>query len=138
MPRIVTRFARDKIAAKYADLEREWYAKLAATGFVDIEPYDNPMNTRMVSHWHTTMQQCKRGVETGSAEFHRLLYEWLDETRYRVRGDRFLLAARAEGFDWNELADRFGFDTAGVRKRVLKQSRAMLKSYGLTPRGRRS
>lgn len=129
-----TRFAREKIAGQYADLEREWYQRLADTGFVDIEPFDNPMNTRLISHWHTTMQVCKRGVSTGAAEMYRLLYEWIDRARYRTRGDRWLLAAWCEGFDWVEMVQRFGFDTDRAKLRVSKHRRAMLRSLGLEAR----
>jgi hypothetical protein len=131
-----TRFARDKIKSTHAALEAEWYGKLRDSGFVDIEPYANPMNTRLVQHWHSTMQATKKGVYTGSAELFRLLYEWLDETRYRVRGDRFLLAARCEGFDWNEIQERYGVDTRNCRLKCLKQTRNMLKSHGLHKRFR--
>ncbi|HXJ76107.1 MAG TPA: hypothetical protein VNM37_24840 [Candidatus Dormibacteraeota bacterium] len=131
-----TRFSRDKIATPHAALEAEWYARLRDSGFDDIEPYNNPMNTRLVQHWHSTMQATKKGVWTGGAEMFRLLYEWLDETRYRVRGDRFLLAARCEGFDWTELQQRFGVDVRKVRLKCLKQARHMLRARGLYKRFR--
>lgn len=131
-----TRFAREKIARQHAALEREWYAKLEDTGFVDIEPYDNAMNTRLIGHWHTTMQQTKRGVLSGGAEMYRLLYEWLDRTRFANRMDRWLLAARCDGFDWNEMAERFAHvGSAGEAKiRCNRHIRAMLRGHGLARR----
>jgi hypothetical protein len=130
-PKRKSRFGRDKIASKYQALEAKWYAKLRASGFVDIEPYGNPMNTRLIDHWYSTMRALQRGVVTGQAELYRLLYEWIDETRYRGRIDRFALAARCEGFDYNELADRFGTDFHDTRRKILVQVRRCLRSYGL-------
>lgn len=129
--KIFTRFSRAKIARQYADLEAEWYAKLKASGFDDIEPYNNAMNTRLISHWHTTMQKTKQGVAGGGAEMYRLLYEWLDRARYRSRGERFMLAAKGDGFDWHEIVARFGFDTSRVRLHVNRHIRNCLRSYDL-------
>ncbi len=126
-----TRFGRNKIAAPYRALEAHWYGLLRESGFDDIEVYDNPMNTRLVQHWHSTMHAATRGVDTGGAEFFRLLYEWIDETRYHSRSERFLLAARCAGFDWVELGDRFGCVPPAVRLKLLAQCRAMLRSYSL-------
>jgi hypothetical protein len=135
-PRGTTRFAREKIATKYAALEREWYRKLQESGFVDIEPYDNPMNTRLVGHWHSTMQQTKRGVLSGGAEMYRLLYEWIDKTRFANRTDRWILAARCEGFDWAEIAERFAHVTRAqdAKIRCNRHIRAMLREHGLARR----
>lgn len=127
----VTRFSRNQIAAEYRDLEREWYARLRASGFVDIEPYDNPMNTHLIGHWHQTMQAAKRGVYTGAAELFRLLHEWLDETRYPTRPDRWFLMARGEGYDWNELADRWAPWRPSAKRHVLRQITACLAAHGL-------
>lgn len=132
-----TRFAREKIAREHRELEREWYAKLKASGFDDIEPYDNAMNTRMIGHWHTTMQYVKRGVFSGNAEKFRLFFEWLDVTRYRHgRKERWLCAGYCEGFDWAELVDRFGVDVTDAKLRVQKQLRHCLKTYGIKVRTR--
>lgn len=131
-----TRFARDKIAAKYEALEREWYRRLEATGFVDIEPYGNAMNTRMVAHWHSTMQTAKRGVTSGGAEMYRLLYEWIDLTHFASRLDRWILAARCEGFDWQEIRERFTgvLSAREAKMRCNRHIRAMLREHGLDRR----
>ena len=129
--RVRTRFSRDLIAHEYRDLEREWYARLKASGFDDIEPHDNPMNTRLIGHWYTSMQYCKRGVETGAAELFRLLDEWLDTTRYRTRADRWFLMARGEGYDWHELENRLPGWGRGSKARVLRQITECLAFHGL-------
>lgn len=132
--KITDRYGRDKIAPKYAALEAEWYQKLADSGFVDIEPYGTPLDTYLRDHHIESTKRMVRGVETGKAEYFRLLYEWLDIGHHRSRAERWALSALCEGFDCREITARFNIDmgTSGaLAKRLANRGERAMKHFGV-------
>lgn len=102
------RFGRRKIATMYQALEAEWYGRLKAAGFEDIEVYGDPHNTYLRGH-HVEMRNVQvRGALYGSAEYMRLGEELLDLAVWRTRNERWMFAAWVkEGWDCKELARRW-------------------------------
>lgn len=102
------RFGRRQIATKYQALEREWYGRLKATGFTDIEVYGDPHNTYLRGH-HVEMKKLQvRGALCGAAEYMRLGEELLDLAVWRTRNERWMFAAWCkEGWDCKELSARW-------------------------------
>lgn len=102
------RHGRKPIAEPSRALEREWYAKLKATGFDDIEVYDNNSNTYLRGHHLEARKRVVRGTETGTAERMRLAEEWLELEAWPTRTERWLWSAWSKGgWDYLELAARW-------------------------------
>jgi hypothetical protein len=127
------RYGRKQIAPPYRDLEREWYARLAETGFEDIEVYDNVNNTYLRGHHLEARKRMVRGTQTGTAEEMRLAEEWLDIDAWKTRTERWLWAARVKaGWDYLELADRWPAAVSraqAIRARFVTRTRHMLEHF---------
>lgn len=93
----------------FAKLQTEWYDKLEASGFEDIEPRPERLqiNSYLRDHWIETKKRVERGVETGKAELFRLAYRWMDIPVWRSRHERWGWAAWTSGWDFREITARF-------------------------------
>lgn len=84
---------------EFGKLEAEWYAKLAASGFVDIEPPPVTLKKRsyLDDHWLATASKHVRGCETGAAEIYRLVTSEMDSARFPSRSARVQAALHLSG-----------------------------------------
>lgn len=127
------RYGRRRIVQEYADLEREWYARLADMGFEDIEVYDKNHNTFLRNHYMEVRKKVVRGVLSGSAELMRLAEEWLDVERWPTRNERWRWAAMAKGgWSIDELAARWPvmeLAASGLRSRIKRRVERMREYF---------
>lgn len=83
----------------FGALQDVWYAKLAESGFVDIEP--PPANLKrcsyMSGHWLSTADRHVRGCETGAAEMYRVIESQMGTVRFPSRTARFEVALHLSG-----------------------------------------
>lgn len=127
------RFGRRPIDPKHAATEREWYKKLADSGFEDIEVYGADHNTYLRQHYLEVRNKVIRGVETGTAELMRMAEEWLDIERWKTRTERWTWAAWCKsGWTIDEIAARWpSMDVAasGLRSRFERRVVRMRGSF---------
>lgn len=73
-----------------AALEREWYQKLAAAGFKDIEPkpWTLKSNSYLTAHWLTSADSHASGIRTAGAERARLVYKAMHVATFPSMGIR--------------------------------------------------
>jgi hypothetical protein len=126
------RYGRRKIASQYAALEAEWYDRLKATGFNDIEVYGDPHNTYLREH-HVEMKKVQvRGTLGGNAEYMRLGEELLDLEVWRTRNERWMFAAWVKaGWDCKELATRWPGERASASTLNANFSKRMRAAVAL-------
>jgi hypothetical protein len=127
------RFGRRKISTLHAALEAEWYGRLKATGFNDIETYGDPHNTYLSGH-HLEMRHIQmQGALTASAEYMRLGEELLDLEVWRTRNERWMFAAWVkEGWDCRELSTRWPgrqMSASGINTNFTKRMRSALPAF---------
>lgn len=127
------RFGRRNIAPQYAALEAEWYDRLKATGFDDIEVYGDPHNTYLRGH-HLEMREVQvHGAQFGTAEYMRLGEELLDLAVWRTRNERWMFAAWVkQGWDCKELATRWPgmrMSASGLNANFTRHMRAALPEF---------
>lgn len=83
---------------KFLALKREWDAKLAADGFVDVEVADPSLRSdRRDLFEFDKLNRVRRREASGSAEVYRFAEQWLQEARFRLRIDRIALLLWSEG-----------------------------------------
>jgi hypothetical protein len=82
---------------EFRKLQKEWYKKLKASGFNDVEAHESERDHFMTEHHLMMSGRQQRGVVTGEAEFYRLAAQWLHIDRWPTRRDRIHFAAWAEG-----------------------------------------
>jgi hypothetical protein len=90
--------------AELRALERDWYEKLAATGFDDIETMPwNDHNTFLYHHSIVASRTFAAAERSGGTELGRLIFEYADARRWRYRWQRQLWAAIGLGWHATEL-----------------------------------
>lgn len=83
-------------------LQKQWYDRLRAEGFVDIE-YRNAATGSgdwgfLENHWIGTARRVVRAMESGTDEFYRLVGWWMHEApRWQTRRHRLAWAAYSAG-----------------------------------------
>lgn len=93
-------------------LKREWYVKLAADGFVDIEAdqvdsslEDNNRPFRMLDYiWQQSRHQT--AAHQGTEEYYSLALEWLDRCRWLSRRQRWHFMEWAHGAELKSIFER--------------------------------
>lgn len=102
------RFGRRMDSPEFATLQSEWYDKLEAVGFQDIEPRPERLlvNSYLKGHYIEARKRAVRGVMTGKAELFRLAERWIDIHRWGRRIDRWAWACWMSGWDCHEIVVR--------------------------------
>jgi len=90
-------------ASAPAALKREWYAKLRASGFQDIETGDEHDGLLKTDK---RFQDGHESADAAQAEYYRLASSFLYEHRFKTPRDRRIWEAHAEGVPMREIAKR--------------------------------
>jgi len=84
-------------------LRREWYGKLKAAGFEDIETGDEHNGLLKTDK---RFQEGHESADEAQAEYYRLASVFLHEHRWQLSRDQRIWAAHAEGVPMREIAKR--------------------------------
>lgn len=117
--------------SSYAELRAEWYARLAAEGFQDIEKPDGTLVDR--GQLAYARAQCM-AVRQARANYYRAASAYLYEARWDDLLERRIWALHAEGVPNRDIAKQVGQCKDYVRRRVTKHRLAMRLNRPLEPR----
>ncbi len=100
----------------FKQLHAEWTAKLAASGFEDIEHAD-----RSLTYGGTTVRRsANRAARSHRAEYYRLAGQWLWERVWRTRMQRRTWELHTEGLNHREIMRALGPMRMRQERRVLE------------------
>lgn len=109
--------------------QREWYAKLADSGFEDIEhSEDSPF---IKDHHLRVNKRVRRGWSTGGEALFQAVTEYLLVAIPSTRRERIVAMLYANGMTPQEIAQRFGMTLRAVQKQVgglLSRVKAHIKN----------
>jgi hypothetical protein len=90
-----------------AELEREWYGKLYASGFEDIErePWRLKSCSYMKRHWLQTADTYVRGKMNGASEVRNLCDQAVQWVRFPSRSSRILASLVVSGWGIKDAQD---------------------------------
>lgn len=91
-------------------LDREWQAKLKASGFVDIEESSFPIAHKrdLLVTAYADRKAVARGADSGLAEHYRRAGRWFHERVFPSLSRRIIWEMYAEGVPRRELVERMG------------------------------
>jgi hypothetical protein len=105
-------------------LEREWAAKLAASGFQDLEgrdrdgPLSDRGNLHTPTHGDGEYERLAERIEHGSA-YHRWAQDVLRTHRFASRFQREAWAVHADGLGYKETARKLGVNYHRARNALM-------------------
>ena len=90
-----------------SELQSEWYAKLAAEGFQDIE--DHTINGRPLKSWHSFKCMTKDTVELdGIKEYHHIAMQMLETHVFTSEDHKRIWEMHSNGISEREIAASLG------------------------------
>src|SRR5258706_666470 len=89
---------------EFIDLQALWYAKLACSGFEDIEHTN--MDGGSSHLLRRSSQDIGRKWRHDDEEYHRLAGQYLWSTRWVVKGQRSIWRLHSDGLGYKEIAAR--------------------------------
>lgn len=119
---------------EFRKLQREWYAKLKADGFDDIERHnlhdDNPLMRR---HKHEVQITVERGARMGREEYFRRAGHWSWDRTFPDRRAAHVWRLHAVGVPYREIAKRVAVIPACKPSSVFyvieREAQAMVDYY---------
>lgn len=93
--------ADPRLSPGFAELEAEWYGKLEASGFRDVEPAGKPLFMR--EHHLETAKKVRDGWRTGAWVFYEVWQRWVLSRAWPSRSARLAAACMAEGVSAAEI-----------------------------------
>lgn len=120
---------------EFRRLQREWYAKLADSGFVDIERHnlhaDNPY---MRQHKHEVQVTLERGMLVGRQEYFRRAGHWSWDRTFLNRKEAHIWRLHANGLSYREVAREVQVfprcKPTGVFYAIKREAERMANYYG--------
>lgn len=89
---------------EYRQLQREYYDRLRATGFVDIERWGGNGDTDFLAgHFYEARRVVKRGRRTGGEAFAEVFQAWVLSRTWPTRLQRLAAACMAQGVAITEI-----------------------------------
>jgi hypothetical protein len=117
--------------SSYAELRAEWYARLAADGFQDIEKPDGTLMDRGRLAYARSQSPA---VRSARAAYYSAAAAYLHETPWADLLERRIWALHAEGETVRAIAEQVGQSKDYVQRRVTCHRLAMRLNRPLEPR----